>query len=544
MKKVNNILEHTDCISEEMLLNYIADKLSPAEKHLVERHLVDCEMCADAVDGLRLLDAKKIPSITSELNQKIQERISEKKTGKVVFLKSYRVQLAAAASILLIVGLVWFFRSNDMMKELDSTSAEKMFSEKFEPPPSEKVEETPTPLSSESAKEQQTTPDVTTLPVTAGLSSKVVAPEAAEKKVATGSVSSLKQEVKVGKDIAEDENHLDWKKNNVAQKSEQAQADIPKEEKEKQKELRNKTAEVTSKGNVGTESEVQPRDEDIALISKEVSKNQNELNSLKEKDEVKKSESAPTMVVSNATSGTSPKSAADKSGEISLQGNKKTMDGHTVADQSKVSGQGGEGDVFALSEKNKKEEKSGGKKSGSSKVSDPQKLSNGYYDLETTTSAPQQDSRTKYSQPTRSETSGKLDSVAVGGNYESAITVSDGLIAPDSAMIKYDKQDYAGAATGFEQILKQNPNDEKALFYSAVSYLSLGQADRSVANFNKILQNKNSKYFDDAQWYLSLAYIKKKDAQNARSNLLELKNNSRSNYRQKAAQTLDELDKK
>ena len=78
----------------------------------------------------------------------------------------------------------------------------------------------------------------------------------------------------------------------------------------------------------------------------------------------------------------------------------------------------------------------------------------------------------------------------------------------DGAMIKYDKQDYAGAVYDFEKVLKQNPNDEKALYYSAVSYLSLGQTEKALTNLNKILTNKNSKYYDDAQWYSSLAYIK------------------------------------
>ena len=78
MDKMKNIFEHTGCISEEVLARYLADKLSPAEKHEVEKHLVDCEMCTDAVDGLRMIDPKKISYITSELNQKIQGRVDKK----------------------------------------------------------------------------------------------------------------------------------------------------------------------------------------------------------------------------------------------------------------------------------------------------------------------------------------------------------------------------------------------------------------------------------------------------------------------------------
>src|SRR5437870_4128571 len=59
------------------------------------------------------------------------------------------------------------------------------------------------------------------------------------------------------------------------------------------------------------------------------------------------------------------------------------------------------------------------------------------------------------------------------------------------AMSKYDKQDYAGAIPDFETTLKKNPNDEQALYYSAVSYMSIGQPDKAITNLNKILQNKN-----------------------------------------------------
>ena len=140
MKKANNIFEHTDCLSEEMLTKYLSDKLSPAEKHEVEKHLIDCEMCSDAVEGLKMIaDKNKISGITSELNKKIQQRV-EAKEVKIIFIRQYRTQLAVAASIILVVGLVWFFRTNMQMKEMDSASSEKIFADKFEPPPSDKQE--------------------------------------------------------------------------------------------------------------------------------------------------------------------------------------------------------------------------------------------------------------------------------------------------------------------------------------------------------------------------------------------------------------------
>ena len=53
--KAGNIFQHTDCLSEETLLNYLSDKLSDAEKHEAEKHLIDCEMCSDAAEGLSMI---------------------------------------------------------------------------------------------------------------------------------------------------------------------------------------------------------------------------------------------------------------------------------------------------------------------------------------------------------------------------------------------------------------------------------------------------------------------------------------------------------
>ena len=87
MSKIKNIFNHTECLSEDMLTKYISGKLSPAQKHELEKHLLDCEMCSDAVEGMSMIsDKNKIPKITSELNKKIQHRV-EKKEVKVIFLQ-------------------------------------------------------------------------------------------------------------------------------------------------------------------------------------------------------------------------------------------------------------------------------------------------------------------------------------------------------------------------------------------------------------------------------------------------------------------------
>lgn len=575
MKTINNIFEHTDCLSEEILTKYISDKLSPAEKHEMEKHLIDCEMCSDAVEGLSVIsDKRKISEVTSELNQKIQTRISrigtmeEKKKVKIIFLQQYRTQLAVAASIILVLGLVWFFRTNMAMKEMDPASAEKMFAEKFSPPPSDLDNDASTPLSATNGKEQ-TKADANNTVATVQEHPPLAksTPEEAEKKVVAEETPSFSAGAKSGKDILQ-EKHLGWaektssrKLENPAQKTEQSEQDIvvlKGEEKEEDNFYRYKGAETTPKGNVATKSEVTPRDEDagalgdVVLVSKEVSKNQNELESLKEKDKKEETKKPQSTAVTNvempatgasAVAGNQP--VTDKSGALVKHSDKKTTDDRERVDENKVNrAQSGEGDVLAFaSGKKTKETKSGGK--GKEGKTPKKKSVPGYYDVQTTTSAPMPEiqSQTKATETeSRDEISGKLDSIVALGTFESTIAVS-GLISIDSAMIKYDKQDYGGAVKDFERTLKQNPNNEKALFYSAVSYMSLGETDKALVNLNKILANKNSKYYEDAQWYSSLAYIKNNDMKNARMNLIPLQNNEKSKYKKQADETLEQIKK-
>ena len=47
----NNVFVDSKCLSLEQLKLYHEDKLSPREKHTVENHLLDCELCSQALSG-------------------------------------------------------------------------------------------------------------------------------------------------------------------------------------------------------------------------------------------------------------------------------------------------------------------------------------------------------------------------------------------------------------------------------------------------------------------------------------------------------------
>jgi len=97
-----NIIDHQDCISEERLLGYIEGKLSPQEANRVEQHLLECELCSDALEGLKMLPPDKAREITADLHSKIDQRVETGKGGKVLpFGSFYRI-----AAIIVLVALV------------------------------------------------------------------------------------------------------------------------------------------------------------------------------------------------------------------------------------------------------------------------------------------------------------------------------------------------------------------------------------------------------------------------------------------------------
>jgi hypothetical protein len=479
MSKVKNIFEHTDCILEEMLMKYVSDKLSPAEKHEVEKHLIDCDMCSDAVEGLqRIGDKKKISNITAELNQKIQTRIDtneEKKAGKIIFLQQYRTQLAVAASIAVLIGLIWFFRSNSM-KELDPISSEKIFADKFEPYKSDKDE----------SKESSNTP---------------VSEAPALNKVDKESSERAKGDREPLHNAAAEDKKTDLKQIEFASKLSKEGTNA---EEGYYRATDNKKSAVPA--TAAPKADAVVRDESVALDKNEEA----------DQKATAPKEAMPTKTVPAASAGASGNAA------LAFEKNK-ANDNRNVQEEAESKQQNTE--VMALQTKSKSgKDRSKGKKSG---------------EVQTAQSQPE-------STPvTISNAMGSQTDIVLADSVSAGLTTTSTTGADDAdiAMKKYDQKDYAGATEDFEKTLAKDPNNYNALFYSAVSYMSTGQTDKAITNLNKVLEKKDGEFYDAAQWYLSLAYIKKSDTQNARRNLMELQKNSKSKYQKQADETLKEMQK-
>lgn len=91
----NHIFSTTTCISKETMLKFINKQLSQKELHEVQKHLIDCDFCSEALEGLKYA---KNSSVLFNIDHKITAR-TEQKT--VPFA---RIILVAASVLFIAVG--------------------------------------------------------------------------------------------------------------------------------------------------------------------------------------------------------------------------------------------------------------------------------------------------------------------------------------------------------------------------------------------------------------------------------------------------------
>lgn len=118
----HTIYNSTECLSEKMLFDYIDNKLSQKERHIVEKHLLDCEMCSDALEGLELVkDRNRIALIKEAIAKRVAE--SSKKEAIVVSF-NYKLVFSVAATIALLVVGVFYFNTIGLKESAKGDMAE------------------------------------------------------------------------------------------------------------------------------------------------------------------------------------------------------------------------------------------------------------------------------------------------------------------------------------------------------------------------------------------------------------------------------------
>lgn len=129
------IFIETECPSEQTMFDYIDKKLNAKESHHFEKHLLSCELCSDALEGLELTQNRdRIAAINQKINELLA--IPQKETREIVFY--YKLIASIAATVLLLLGgvfLFYQFNQKEDLAELKSESAIPLVVPPAPPPP-------------------------------------------------------------------------------------------------------------------------------------------------------------------------------------------------------------------------------------------------------------------------------------------------------------------------------------------------------------------------------------------------------------------------
>jgi tetratricopeptide (TPR) repeat protein len=86
----------------------------------------------------------------------------------------------------------------------------------------------------------------------------------------------------------------------------------------------------------------------------------------------------------------------------------------------------------------------------------------------------------------------------------------------------YKNGDYRGAINELEGILKKDPTNVKALYYSGMANKYMGKESKALDFYNKV--PKNNPLYENAQWEIAQIYKSKKNNAQAITALQEVVN--------------------
>lgn len=137
-REYTELFTSTGCLTSRALIRFMDSTLSTEEKSIVEKHLRECNLCADALDGSKLIkNPKDISGIVEEINKNLYDKLARKNTPEKR-TNSKILYFSAAATVLILFGFTVFLKFSDPFKFDKITEANLVES-------SEKIPLTPIP---------------------------------------------------------------------------------------------------------------------------------------------------------------------------------------------------------------------------------------------------------------------------------------------------------------------------------------------------------------------------------------------------------------
>ena len=140
-------LNNNEHLTYEELVEYGQGNLSNSEMHRLEQHLIGCELCNEALEGISLLKQDEDPTVSVE--KILKATGSQESTGLGLYY-----YIGIAASVLLIAVLGFVFLRTDNEPELLTEETSQTHEEQLAESSSSKPEANPTQDTTQSASEE------------------------------------------------------------------------------------------------------------------------------------------------------------------------------------------------------------------------------------------------------------------------------------------------------------------------------------------------------------------------------------------------------
>lgn len=459
--------EEEDCLSLEQMTAYQQGKLAGQDKHLVERHLLNCELCAITLESIAENGVEAIETGAAEVADmawdRVQQRQNRKRRGAIFWI-------ASAASIALLVTVGYFTMRQpsdddyahafgeaikntppmavDGLKERDYAMAESPESESGVEAAKEGAPDEQ-PLG-ETKEVQPVAPSKTILPST-------------NKDMPLGTVSSGKDAIKGGSDL--------YRNDNMAMRESQ--------------QLGGASGKSVSKAPV-SDYQVTPSAKPTAMPS-------------------------PTPMA--------PKTTSADDGDQSVAGNEAFNDFEFENDELSVS------NVEMESKSSKKESKRDRENAEDVALEDQVsgRAVSATHDKRLISAA----DKAPGSGKARSNISKEKNAPVQTRNSPSKFNVSEPTVAKASpvdqsyeqGLISYKEGDYREAARELRKATEQTPSNLDAHIFAADAFLRTSQPQAALFHIERVLAVPGNSHLEEAEWFKALAYLQLKDDAHAKPQL-------------------------
>lgn len=490
------------CLTHEQMQGYAEGKLVATEKNSVERHLLNCELCAMAYEGLAEMESADVAAAVSSITDQAWGRVEQlsKRNQRSAY---FWMSSAAAILLLIVVGFFLVDRQNKLeMKEL----ADGM----FELPQTEQAESLPLDDAPVFAERKQEALDPVVPPPPPKMAAPQLEPVPMEEELEYEEAEILSrtaapEEVVVADDIEDADASFDDFDGIVDQQAYDELVESDEEVAFSGVDDRYDFKEVES----GIE-------QTVTSVNKPIQENNAQLgNSFG-------TVTLDSVAAINGLNGGFVEGATYADVEVADEPVRSIAENKAVPADTK--------DLWANVEDSKNDDEVLAVESSApvrAYSSSPGKKRN----------RREKGKLASKSEIQKEERSGKFYDKESMDNDPAAKSPS----LFDQGMAAYQKSDFEGGARLLRQASIETPSNLYAHFYAGICYLQLEQATAALFHLERVLEQPNNSLEEDAQWYKSIALLQQGEKRKAKTMLEEINRAGRSRSRD-ARKALEKLD--